>query len=106
MEKKLNCWEFKRCGREPGGTNGGKLSVCPAATDTSCNGLNRGKNGGRICWVVAGTFCGGKVQGTFPQKYGDCILCDFYEKVKEEEAMKLRVLKPNRVYKTDEIMNK
>ena len=31
---------------------------------------------GRICWAVAGTFCEGKVQGTFAQKYADCRKCD------------------------------
>jgi signal transduction histidine kinase/DNA-binding response OmpR family regulator/HPt (histidine-containing phosphotransfer) domain-containing protein len=27
---------------------------------------------------VAGTFCGGKVQGTFASKYGSCTLCEVY----------------------------
>ena len=41
-----NCWEFKNCGRQPGGSNVNDLGLCPAATDTSSDGLNRGKNGG------------------------------------------------------------
>ena len=28
---------------------------------------------------VAGTLCGGKVQGTFALKLGNCQKCDFYK---------------------------
>jgi hypothetical protein len=38
--------------------------------------------------VVAGTFCGGKVQGFFAQKYKTCKDCDFYKKVLAEEGSK------------------
>ncbi len=38
---------------------------------------------GSICWTVAGTFCEGKVQGTFAQKYEDCVKCDFYQMVQK-----------------------
>ncbi len=31
------------------------------------------------CWQVAGTFCGGRVQGYFAQKYGDCRHCEVYQ---------------------------
>ncbi len=97
MAKKLNCWEFKRCGREPGGEKVSEFGICPATTNTSYDGINRGKNGGRICWVVRGTYCNGDVQGEFNQKYGDCILCDFYKKVKKEESLKFMVIKTNHV---------
>jgi PAS domain S-box-containing protein len=30
------------------------------------------------CWQVAGTFCGGKVQGTFAQKFISCSECEVY----------------------------
>jgi hypothetical protein len=29
--KKLNCWEVKKCGREPGGVKVKELGVCPAS---------------------------------------------------------------------------
>ncbi len=32
---------------------------------------------------VAGTFCEGKVQETFAQKYEDCVKCDFYQMVQK-----------------------
>lgn len=98
--KKENCWEFKKCGREPGGEKVKEMGICPGATDTSADGLNDGKNAGRICWAVAGTFCGGVVQGTFAQKQVSCMSCDFYKKVKEEEgAERFRILKPGQEYK-------
>ena len=88
MKKKLNCWEFKKCGREPGGAKVSELGVCPATEETKVDGTHGGKNAGRACWVVAGSMCGGKVQGTFAQKYGNCIKCDFFQEVKEEEGAK------------------
>lgn len=80
-----NCWEFKKCGREPGGANSHELGICPAATETTLNGVHKGENGGRSCWVVAGTMCRGGVQGNYAQKYETCLICDFYNKVKSEE---------------------
>ncbi|MBI5049395.1 MAG: hypothetical protein HZC11_00595 [Nitrospirae bacterium] len=98
--KKQNCWEFKKCGREPGGEKVKDMGICPASTDTASDGLNDGKNGGRICWALAGTFCGGIVQGTFAQKQVSCMSCEFYKKVKDEEGTeRFRILKPGQEYK-------
>ncbi len=91
---KKNCWDEKKCGREPGGAKVADMGVCPAAEDASSNGLNSGKNGGRICWAVAGTFCGGKKQGTFADKRLSCMGCEFYKKVNEEEGGGFVLLKP------------
>ena len=85
MERK-NCWEFKKCGREPHGERSLDLGVCPAAVDKVLAGVNRGKYAGRVCWVVAGTMCGGEIQGSFAQKCESCEQCDFYNFVKEEEG--------------------
>ncbi len=66
------CWEYMKCGRDKDAT-----AKCPAYP-----------NFGRICWAVAGTFCQGKVQGTFAQKYEDCRKCEFYrmaKKMREEK---------------------
>lgn len=81
-----NCWEVKKCGREPGGSKVSEFGVCPAAVETKTNGINNGKNGGRVCWALAGTLCGGKVQGTFASKLSNCINCDFYKSVQKEEG--------------------
>jgi hypothetical protein len=83
---KLNCWETKKCGREPSGKNVNELGVCPAAIEENANGINFGKNGGRACWALAGTFCDGTIQATFAKKIVNCILCSFYKQVLEEEG--------------------
>ena len=74
-----------KCGREPCGDKADQLGICPAAADSSFSGINRGINGGRICWAVAGTFCGGKVQGKFADKRKSCIRCDFFKLVRSQE---------------------
>ncbi len=51
------CWEVKKCDK----TN------CPVY----------GKEHAR-CWLIAGTYCRGQVQGQFAQKLGDCSQCDIY----------------------------
>jgi len=89
---KSNCWEINKCGREPGGSKAGKLGVCPAALDTSSDGINGGKNGGRICWVIAGTFCGGNVQGTFAKKQISCMSCEVFKQIKAEEGSEFSLL--------------
>ncbi len=81
-----NCWEYKKCGREPGGAREHERGLCPAALETRTDGINGGKNGGRVCWAVAGTLCGGEVQGSFCQKLGNCMRCDFFDKVLFEEG--------------------
>lgn len=85
-QQRLNCWEFKQCGRQPGGSKAQELGICPAAVEASFDGINFGKNAGRICWAVAGTCCGGKVQGTFAEKRKSCTTCDFYQVVQEQEG--------------------
>ncbi len=64
-----SCWEIVKCGREPGGENVEKLGVCPAYP-----------RNGHSCWIVAGTYCGGEIQGTFAQKRVSCITCDVYKR--------------------------
>ncbi len=81
-----NCWEHHDCGRERGGHNVDTLGQCPATTDDRLNGINGGVNGGRACWAIAGTLCGGKVQGSFASKLSSCLECEFYDTVMHEEA--------------------
>ncbi len=85
-ESKLNCWQYMRCGREPGGANAASQGVCPAATDRSYDGIHSGQCAGRFCWAVSGTFCGGVVQGTFARKRDLCTRCHFYQRVQAEEG--------------------
>ncbi|MBI5740279.1 MAG: GGDEF domain-containing protein [Nitrospirae bacterium] len=54
----LKCWEVKDC------------------VQTGCPSF---KSENLRCWQVSGTFCGGKVQGHFAKKYGDCRKCEIYQ---------------------------
>jgi hypothetical protein len=83
---RLNCWEYMRCGREPGGLHVVDLGVCPVSEAQATHGLHGGECGGRACWAIGGTLCGGKVQGSFASKIKNCLECDFYHLVKCEEG--------------------
>jgi hypothetical protein len=83
--KKMNCWEHKKCGRQPGGHKTEELGVCPAAVHDGLDGAHGGQNAGRACWAIAGSLCGGKVQGTYAKKLLNCWRCDFMNQVKREE---------------------
>jgi len=79
--EKANCWEFRKCGREPGGVHIQDLGICPATTADKLNGMNGGMNAGRACWLIAGTMCGQVIKGTYAKKLHNCIKCDFYRGV-------------------------
>ncbi len=102
MEQRANCWEIKQCGREPGGVNVTALGVCPAATEMPAHGFNGGECGGRICWAIGGTFCGGIVQGSSAQKIASCMLCPFFKQVRQEEGEHFLILMPDQSYHTPE----
>ncbi len=85
---KKNCWEVKKCGRQPGGDQVKKHGICPASTIMAVDGVNNGTNGGRACWALTGTMSGAaeKIQGTFARTLnGCCYDCEFYEQVLIEE---------------------
>jgi hypothetical protein len=84
---KMNCWEFMKCGRQPGGERVDELGVCPASTESRTDGLNSGKMGGRSCWGITGTFCHGRIQGEFVSKMPDYVHCEFYRIVAHEEGL-------------------
>lgn len=83
---KLNCWQFRKCGRQQGGRNAERLGVCPASLDCRLDGIYGGRNAGRACWMVAGTLCNGTPQGSFTEKHWECESCGFYKKVLKEES--------------------
>ncbi|MBU0483022.1 MAG: hypothetical protein KKB30_00730 [Proteobacteria bacterium] len=95
---KINCWEFKKCGREPGGAKVDDLGVCLAAIEQRTDGLNQGQMGGRVCWAISGTLCRGKVQGIFAAKLTSCLRCDFFHLVEDEEG--------NNLIETEEIFRR
>ena len=89
---KINCWEFMKCGKQMGG-HLAHQGVCPSATSVKLNGVHGGLLGGRACWVVHGTKCGGETQGTFGDKFKGCTQCAFYKMVTREEGARF-VLAP------------
>ncbi len=93
MAEKLNCWEFKKCGREPGGEKVKEHGVCPAAADDALDGANRGKKGGRICWMVSGTFHEDEKQGDYTQKLKTCLKCSFLNEVSDQEGRDFVLIK-------------
>ena len=95
---KQNCWEVKNCGRQPGGSKVDELGLCLASKDSSCDGINLGKNAGRICWAVTGTFCGGAVQGSYAQKRLSCMTCEFFMRVKEEQGAAFQLMLAGQIY--------
>ncbi len=90
----MNCWEYLQCGREPGGTRVGDRGVCPATTCAEANGLNGGHNGGRICWAVAGTFCGGKPRESLCEMRRSCMSCRFFDAVLREQGAEVTMSLP------------
>ncbi|UCH73420.1 MAG: hypothetical protein JSU82_13870 [Rhodospirillales bacterium] len=64
-----NCWEIKQCGREAGGAKVAELGECIASRQQL----------GHSCWAIAGTLCGGEVQGDIKDKQGNCLTCEVYE---------------------------
>jgi len=97
--RRANCWEVVRCGREPGGHFAERDGVCPAAVDTSADGVNSGENGGRVCWAISGTLCELDVKETVGSKISSCLNCDFFYQVLEEEgSASFKLLKPGQSY--------
>ena len=81
-----NCWEFRQCGLQSGGSNVGKRGICPAAGLSEWHGVNRGHSAGRFCWSVASTLCQPTPSGALAQKVQNCFACDFFKQVQFEEG--------------------
>ena len=84
--KKKQCWEVKKCGRQPEGENIDKHGICPAALPNEHDGLNEGEYGGRFCWAIAGTLCGEEPQGIYSEKIITCLSCEFLQQIEKEEG--------------------
>lgn len=85
MMEKLNCWEFLKCGCEPNGKNIDTIGLCPVTIHVKYNGINNGKNAGRMCWAVTGTLCKEIVACKISDTLEQCINCDFLKYVHEQE---------------------
>lgn len=63
-----NCWEIRGCGREKGGAKVEELGECIASIESM----------GHSCWAIAGTLCGGVVQGNVKDKEKNCLVCEVF----------------------------
>ena len=96
---KQNCWDFFDCKRDPDSIDlqsrsKQRLDPCNVGLIISHNGKNSGKNGGRYCWNVQGSYCEisrlHKAQdpgrGSQLFKEDACDTCDFKKLVMKEEG--------------------
>ena len=86
-ERRMNCWEFMKCGREISGKMAEKLGVCAAAVYPHADGINRGVNGGRICWALVGTYSCNVGKSSLTRKGVLCYDCEFHKMVLAEEGL-------------------
>jgi len=84
VSRKLNCWQFKNCGREKGGLMASTLGVCPVAEAMRCDGQNHGIAGGRVCWSLR--VSGNRLTSSGICSSPSCHNCEFYRRVLYEEA--------------------
>ncbi len=82
----LNCWEFRKCGREPGGSVAAREGVCAAAVHAAADGYLGGEKGGRACCFVSGTLCDEAARGTYREKSRVCWDCEFYQMLRREHG--------------------
>ena len=92
---KLNCWNFKNCGRYPGGPKADEMGICPTTTLNAADGFLGGRAAGRGCAYVTGTFCGGNIQGTHQEKAKNCQKCDYYKALKKQFGRKMGIAEFN-----------
>ena len=84
MSRRLNCWEYRNCGMEPGGIFSEIYGTCPVALNMKFDGVNGGRGAGRICWKVMNRISS-KDPFICRHNRQSCIHCDFYRRVNSEE---------------------
>ena len=95
VKYRKNCWEYFKCGREPGGNRVEESGLCPASISERYDGLNHGKNAGRVCWSVSGTLCEVGAKGTNAKKKHTCMTCAFFIRVREQEGEGFTLISPS-----------
>lgn len=95
-KRRTNCWEFHRCGLEPGGEHAQQNGVCPAALTGPHAGMNGGFARGRCCWLVPGTLCPSlrQVPDRLASRLRHCLKCEFLQMVDGEEGRAFVLLPP------------
>ncbi len=86
LMKKKQCWEVMECCKHLEDEHICGIGVCPAKLPSEYDGINGGKNGGRFCWAIMGTFGQGNPRCTYSSKIVDCLSCELYIQVEIEEG--------------------
>jgi hypothetical protein len=85
------------CGREAGGANVAELGECIASKEDL----------GHSCWAIAGTLCGGEVQGSVKDKNGNCLVCKVfsaYNRVTGTAARDVATHHPDEIKRYQEVL--
>ncbi|MCI5219061.1 MAG: hypothetical protein D3914_07680 [Candidatus Electrothrix sp. LOE2] len=90
-ENRINCWEFKKCGREPGGRNIEKYGCCSVPVSIEYDGMNNGKNGGRSCWILRESACEKIMRACRVDEIKECRQCHFHTYVRKTERFSHKV---------------
>ncbi len=69
MGLRINCWDFKKCGRN-------RMGDCPAYP-----------KGGRVCYLVSRTMCAGTADDQYALKVQHCRECEFYKGLVIEKTL-------------------
>ncbi|MCI5141605.1 MAG: hypothetical protein D3909_07730 [Candidatus Electrothrix sp. ATG1] len=80
-DSNVNCWEFKKCGRETGGRNLSVFGICSVPVEFGFDGVNDGKNGGRSCWIIRESACEQVMRQCCVQEIRECRQCEFFTSV-------------------------
>ncbi|XCN75156.1 MAG: two-CW domain-containing protein [Candidatus Electrothrix aestuarii] len=97
-DNRMNCWEFKQCGREPGGSNIEKYGSCSVPVSVEHNGINNGKNGGRSCWILREAACEKIMRACRVDEIKECRQCRFHIHVKKSERFPRKIIR-NKAYR-------
>jgi hypothetical protein len=78
------------CGRGPDDARPEGVEACRAATERLLDGMNGGRNGGRSCWAVVGSFAMDRHECGNADELA-CIYCDFFRSVVRDELPHLEL---------------
>jgi len=87
MTRKLNCWEFRNCGMEPGGVFSKIHGACPVSLSMKHDGRNGGRAAGRVCWEIMDNPNKLQSEPSCRSNRIPCCQCSFYNRVNYEEEV-------------------
>ena len=87
---KINCWEYKYL-KDTNSED--ECSICSAFLEIKMNGINKGFNGGRCCWLIAGIINSSNYGRITSKKFANCMKCPFYKLVQKEEGVDFKSAK-------------